>query len=272
MPGGAPTSLRAGPALRWLGTLSARIAVYILLGATLLGVVGTLLTGSEPGFLLGFLIIVGSVVAAAGVRRGSLYLLIPLPTLAFFIGAVLTGAVHDRGIDTSTTELGVNFLQWIADVFVAMCAATILVLVIAGGRWLLSKQLVTGQFPMSASRGNTGRRPGARPAPGSRAGGGKPSREDRAEWGTTPSWTDRDLPGGSRANRDQRDNRDPRGSRGVPPDRGPRGLRDQRDASNRRGAGNQRDGRNQRDDRDIWGPRDQRDTRDPRDDRPRPTY
>ena len=160
MPGAAPAGLRAGPALRWLGTLSGRVAVYILLGATLLGVIGTLLTGSEPGSLLGFLITVGSVVAAVGIQRRSLHLLIPLPALAFFIGAVLTGAIHDRSVDTSTAELGVNFLQWIANVFIAMCAATILVLVIAGGRWLLSNLLVTGQFPMSADRGTAGR-PGA---------------------------------------------------------------------------------------------------------------
>ena len=128
----APGGLRAGPAIRWMGTWPARVAIYILLAATLLGVLGTLLTGNEPGFLLGFLVLIGSVVAALGVRRSAIYVIFPLPALANFMGAVMVGAIHDRGIDTSTTELGASFLQWIANVFFAMCATTIIVLVIAG--------------------------------------------------------------------------------------------------------------------------------------------
>src|SRR6185437_3114841 len=135
--------VRRIPALRWMGTLPTRGALFILIGAALIGVAGTILTGSEPGFLLGLLIVAGSVVAALGIRRHSVYLLIPLPALAFFVAAVATGAVHDSGLDSSGTALGVNFLQWIADVFFGMCAATILVVVISAGRWLLSRQLVS---------------------------------------------------------------------------------------------------------------------------------
>ena len=142
-----------------------RGAVYILLAAAVLGVVGTVVTGREPGFWLGFCTVVGSIIAALAIRRRRLYVLIPLPALVLFFGTAVTGAIHDRGVDTSTTEIGVNFLQWIANVFFAMCAATILVLVIAGGRWLLSRQLVSGQFPMSGGGAGNGARPRPGPSP-----------------------------------------------------------------------------------------------------------
>ena len=221
-----------------------RGAFYVLAAAALLGVIGTLLTGREPGFVLGFCTIVGSIVAALGIRRGRLYMLIPLPALVLFIGAVITGAFHDRGVDTSTTEIGVNFLQWIANVFFAMCAATILVLVITAGRWLFSRQLVAGQFPMSAAGANAGPRP--RHAPGSRPAPDRAGREPRDEQGAGGRWNGRGL----RPTREQRLNR------GVPPDRG----NDGRWGNNRRG------------DRPSWTPRDQRDSRAPRDDRDGPAY
>jgi hypothetical protein len=223
--------------------MSTRGAIYILLAAALLGVIGTVLTGREPGFLLGFCTVVGSVIAAFAVRRSRLHMLIPLPALVFFFGAVITGAFHDRGVDTSTTEIGVNFLQWIANVFFAMCAATILVLVIAGGRWLFSRQLVAGQFPMSGA----GPRP--RPAPSPRPAAPRTGREPRGGPGAGTRWNGRGL----RPTREQGVNR-------VPPDRP--GTGDQRDNGDRWG-------NNGRGDRSSWPPRDQRDSRTPRN---RPPY
>ena len=208
-----PTGLSRPPALRWLGTLPTRMAVYILLAAALLGVVGTLLTGSEPGSLLNYLIIIGSIVAALGIRRRALYLLIPLPALTLFICAVLTGAVKDSNIDTSRTELGVSFLQWIAGVFFAMSAATILVLVIGAGRWLLSRQLVAGQFGMSVAGAQGGTGPRATPAPGQRAGRDRRP-QDRDPWASP--WGERDDPAGQQANR-QGDARGPWEDRRQPP-------------------------------------------------------
>ena len=189
-----------------------QIAVYILSGAALLGVIGTVVTGKEPGFLLGFLVLVGAIIAALGIQRKTIYVIFPLPALAIFIGAVLTGAIHDRGIDTSKTELGVNFLQWIANVFFVMCATTILVLVIAGGRWLLSMQLVSGQFPMS------GNRPGGTRGPRTPAPGRRPERTQRPvvegdPWGPVYPLNDRAGTGDQWAKRDQRDSRDSRGDR-----------------------------------------------------------
>src|SRR5207244_1378309 len=115
--------MRAAPASPRLGALPTRVAVSIMVGFTLLGVVGTVVTGREPGFLLGLCVTVGSIIAALTIRRRKMYTLIPLPALLLFLGAVLTGAYHDRAVDTSTTTLGVNFLQWLAQVFFAMGAA-----------------------------------------------------------------------------------------------------------------------------------------------------
>jgi hypothetical protein len=214
-----------------------------MVGFALLGVVGTVVTGREPGFLLGLCVTVGAVIAALTIRRRKMHVLIPLPALLLFIGAVLTGAFHDRAVDTSTTTLGVNFLQWLAQVFFAMGAATILVLVIAGGRWLLSRQLVSGQFPMSGS---------TRAAPGTRPGAARPGRGPRDPRGGGAPWTGDDGRGG------MPDNRDPWGNRSAPPDRdqlgGGWGGRDRRGNRDTRG------------DRDPWASVDRPGSDDPRDD------
>lgn len=131
--------------------------MLILAVAAIVGMVGTLSMGRDPGSLLGLLIAAGSVIAALTIRPGAVYQIIPLPALTYLIAAVITGAIHDRATDISRTQLGLNFLQWIAGGFLAMSAATILVIVIAGARWVLRRQLVSGQFPMSAQRFASGR-------------------------------------------------------------------------------------------------------------------
>ncbi len=258
--------------------LPTRGAVYILLGFAVIGVLGTLLTSNEPGSTLGLFIIVGSVIAALAIRLRSVYLLIPLPALVFFVAAVLTGAVHDSGIDTSKTEISVSFLQWIAGVFFGMCVATILVVVISGGRWLFSRMLVSGQLSKPPG-------PGPRTPPaGQRADRDRRPARDSDPWGAADPWADRGSSGGQRANRGQADGRDPWGSdrrqpsdrgypgpqpsgrlgspgstgrpgdRAQPPGRDPRGQREQRDDSDPRGNGSQRADRDRRDP-DPWGQR-----------------
>jgi hypothetical protein len=261
-----PAGPQRPPIVRWLGALPILGAIYILLGATAIGVIGTLVTKSEPGSLLSYLIIIGSIVAALGIRRRSLYLLIPLPALLFFLAAVLTGAVKDRAIDTTKTELGLSFLQWIAAVFFSMCAATIVVLVIGAGRWLLSRQLVAGQFSASAGHRAGGSDP---PAPLQRA---DPDLRPPRDWppGGPAPWEDRDKPRGQRPGRAQDDAdpwgqrpkaagagaRDPWGDGGQPPPaRDERGQRDQRDGREPRGTGNQQGNRDRPDPREPWGTR-----------------
>lgn len=135
-----------------LGRMSTRTAMLVLFAFTLVGVIFTLIAGQEPGGLLGFFIIVGTIAAALGIRRGKVYLLFPAPALTFFVAAVITGKVHDAKLGSSTAGLGVGFAQWVAGMFFPAVVATIIVLLLGGGRWLLGRQLITGQSTLSAGR------------------------------------------------------------------------------------------------------------------------
>ena len=57
----------------------------------------------------------------------------------------MTGKVHDAKLGSSTASLGAGFTQWVAGIFFPAVVATIVALLVGGGRWLLGKQLVTGQ-------------------------------------------------------------------------------------------------------------------------------
>src|SRR6202012_1174093 len=127
----------------------------------------------------------GAVVATLGVRPGAVYLFFPLPAFAFFAGAVITGKIHDSSLSSSaagggagipakthdaclsssTAGLAAGFTQWIAGIFFPMCAATILVLVIGGTRWLLSRPLIGGQFATPPDQPTQPRGPRPRPEP-----------------------------------------------------------------------------------------------------------
>jgi hypothetical protein len=170
-------SLGSGP-LRWIGTLSLRTAVLVLAGAALLGIVFTLIAGQDPGGLLAVFIIAGTIAAALGIRRAVVYLLFPMPAIAFFVAAVVAGIAHNSHSASSTASLGTSFVQWIAGVFFPMVIATILAILVGGGRWLLGSQLISGQSPRPAPRPS-----GARPAPGAR----RPPAAD--------SWVDDSSPG-----------------------------------------------------------------------------
>lgn len=135
--------------------------------------------------MLGTLIVIGAVVAALIIERRSLYLLFPMPALSYLVLAILTGLIHDGGSGTSTTQLGLGFLQWIGNGFFAMCAATILVGVIFGARLLASRQLVSGTFPMSEQRPSTAR------SNGSAASSRRPRSDDFDARGSNDSSGDR---------------------------------------------------------------------------------
>jgi Domain of unknown function (DUF6542) len=222
------------------------MAVLVLSAAALLGVIFTLVAGKDPGFLIGVFVTIGAAIATLGVRRGGVYLFFPLPALAAFVAAVLTGKVHDSQLASSATGTAVGFLQWIAGVFYPMCAATIVVLLIGGARWLLARQLVTGQFTMSGGRPG----PGERPAPGRRGpaasdpwsavdpaaqrgprpGADRP-RPDRPRPRSAP-WLGQNGARSARTAQPQRPDRDPWGDPRPPADRnqpGPRPRPDPRD-------------------------------------------
>jgi hypothetical protein len=168
--------LQASGLGRWIGRLPARTAMLALAAGTLLGIIFTLMADQEPGTLLGVFIIVGSIAAALVIKRGRIYLLFPAPALAFFVGAIVAGKVHDAKLGSSTAGLASGFTQWIAGIFFPAVIATILVLLIGGGRWVLGRQLVTtGQSPLPG---------GGRPAPGNARpapSGDRPAIDDWAE-------------------------------------------------------------------------------------------
>jgi hypothetical protein len=214
---------RSGGPARWLGRTPTWTASLLLVVGTAAGVIVTLVAGQEPGGLLGFFIIVGTIAAALCVRRGKVYLLFPAPALAFFVAAVVTGKVHDAKLGSSTAGLGAGFTQWVAGIFFPAVVATIIVLLIGGGRWLLGRQLISGQSPLSAGRpGPDGPRPAPRdrrpavdsfdspaprtsqtgptprqgtgPRPGNAPNGARPPRPPRDPRATRDPWGDPRLP------------------------------------------------------------------------------
>jgi hypothetical protein len=114
--------------------------VFTVIGGALLGALVTIFLGREPGFALGLLVFLATVVAVFVVRPKAAYLVIPVPALAYVAAAVLTGYLHDRGTDTSHTALAISAVQWIADGFVAMAASTALATLVAATRWLVSNR------------------------------------------------------------------------------------------------------------------------------------
>jgi hypothetical protein len=133
---------------RW-GSLPARRGIVVVLSAAAIGAIGTLVMHGDPGALLGVLVIAGSVAAAFGVSYRQGYLLIPVPALAYAVGATVTGMFHDRGVDISHTALAVSAAQWFAGGFLWMTAATISVIAITAIRWLAKRR-----WPDRASSGS----------------------------------------------------------------------------------------------------------------------
>lgn len=119
------------------GLRQGRLGVAIVAGGAATGAVLTIVTGSEPGLLLGLFLVAATIVAALVVATRAAYVIIPVPSLAYTAAALLAGYAHDRAaVDTSLTGLAVNAVQWIAGGFFAMAAATLIAIVVAAGRWM----------------------------------------------------------------------------------------------------------------------------------------
>jgi hypothetical protein len=127
-----------GPPRRLWGTRPGRVGAFTVIAGTVLGALITVISGSEPGWALGVLLVISTAAGALVVTRRAAYLVIPVPILAYTVAAFVTGYIHDRSIDTSKTALAVSAVQWIADGFFAMTAATLVAIVIVVGRWLFT--------------------------------------------------------------------------------------------------------------------------------------
>ncbi|HTP16745.1 MAG TPA: DUF6542 domain-containing protein [Streptosporangiaceae bacterium] len=119
---------------RW-GALPGGSGVCIVIGTAALGAVATVLTGSEPGFVLGVFVVAGTAAAARAVRPGAVYRIIPVPALAYVAAAAIAGLIGGRATDMSVTALAISAAQWIASGFLAMTAATVLAIVMTAARW-----------------------------------------------------------------------------------------------------------------------------------------
>ena len=117
---GGPGGLRLG------GSLSGGLGVAIVAASTALGASATMLTGKEPGSILGVFVIIGTLAAAVAVRPQAGRLILPVPALSYLVAALVTGVIYDHSADVSKTALAINAAQWIANGFFAMVLATIL--------------------------------------------------------------------------------------------------------------------------------------------------
>ena len=112
--------------------------MLLVAGATALGLAGTVATHSTPGVLLGLGLIGGTVLAALAVRPGAVYLLIPVPPLAYLAAATVAGVLGGSAAGTSRSALAVSGAQWLASGFLAMATASALAAALAvtrGLRW-----------------------------------------------------------------------------------------------------------------------------------------
>jgi hypothetical protein len=124
----------AVPTPRWGGLPFGR-GIVLVAATTALGTVITVVAGRDPGFVLGFFLIIGAIAASFAVRPGAVYRIIPAPALAYLVGAIIAGIIHEGGTDTSRTAIALGAAQWIASGFLAMTAATVLVILIGVIRW-----------------------------------------------------------------------------------------------------------------------------------------
>jgi hypothetical protein len=155
---------RGSPGLRLGGSLSGGLGIAIVAAGTALGASATMLTGKEPGSVLGIFVIIGTVAAAVAVRPQAGRMILPVPALSYLIAALVTGVIYDHSADVSKTALAINAAQWIANGFFAMALATVLAVVLVTVRWVLWRR---GR-PAPAEDDWSARAPGnrGRPHPG----------------------------------------------------------------------------------------------------------
>jgi hypothetical protein len=135
----------AGLPGRWWGTRPGRLGIALVIGGAAVGLLGTLVTGSEPGVVLGIFLLAGTAAGAVAVRPRAAYLIIPVPALVYVVAAIVAGLVRDHASDTSHTALAIGAAQWIASGFLAMTAATLLAIVVAVVRWAADRRRGWGQ-------------------------------------------------------------------------------------------------------------------------------
>jgi hypothetical protein len=136
---GSGTGPRPIPGTGWIAAWPTRLAILVLFAASLLGMIATIMIGHDPGFLIGFFLIIGALVAALGIRRRP-HRLIPLPAIFYVVAITVSGSVHDSSVLNGGKEWVTNFLTWIGGAFFALVWATVGIAVIAAIRGLLGRR------------------------------------------------------------------------------------------------------------------------------------
>ena len=113
--------------------------MLIVIAAAVVGTAVTVAMQHDPGYLLGGAVIVGTFVAALAVRPKAVYQLIPVPALAYLVGALGTGLIHQQNAGPSPSGLTVSAAQWVAGGFIAMAAATAVAVLLTVIRWLMNR-------------------------------------------------------------------------------------------------------------------------------------
>lgn len=188
---------------RW-GALQGGLGVCIIVGSAAIGAIATIATRSQPGFLLGLLVVAGTAAAALAVRPRAGWMILPVPVLSYLVAALVSGVVSIR-FGSSPTDLAIHAAQWVADGFFAMVLATVVAVAIVTARWYLWRR-----------RRPTRRDPG-RPVPAAGSGRADAGRADAGR-------ADAERADAGRAGpRDPREIGEPGGAGGWD-DAGPRGT------------------------------------------------
>lgn len=110
--------------------LTGLLGVLVLLGVTAVGALANGLAGGEPGLILDFSLIAGTVLAAFLIEVRMVWVIIPVPPLVFSVMCVAAGVVGDQFAATTTTRLVTAAGTWVVKGFVAMAVATLLAILI----------------------------------------------------------------------------------------------------------------------------------------------
>jgi hypothetical protein len=108
--------------------------VLVLVGVTAVGALLDGLISGGPGLILDLSLVFGAVTAAFVIEPQLTWLVIPMPPLVFVVMAFAAGVVGDATSTQSATRLATAAGTWTAKGFIAMAAATLLVIAIASIR------------------------------------------------------------------------------------------------------------------------------------------
>jgi len=211
VPAGHSRQPPAERAPRW-GALPSRRGIVLVIGGAVTGTVITVLAGGEPGFVLGFFLVIATAAASFAVEPRAVYRIVPVPALAYLAGAIIAGLIHDSAADNTRTGLAISAAQWAARGFLAMTVATVLVILVGIARWVrLWRRYGTVSSPSAfGARGAAGLR-----SSGSPRSTGSPRNTGGLRSGGSPSGaTNRRGPAASRTSAGGGDRR-----RSAPPGR-----------------------------------------------------